>query len=68
MLEIIGILITIIAGYIGWNGKRLIDRIDRFEKIVQDIIIANVTDKKDIEILRKDVDDHELRITDLERK
>ena len=67
MLEIIGVLITIIAGYIGWNGKRLIDRIDRFEKIVQDIIIQNVGDKKDIEILRRDVDEHEVRITNLER-
>lgn len=67
MLEIIGVLITVIAGYIGWNGKRLIDRIDRFEKIVYDLIIQNVTDKKDIEVLRKDVDDHEVRITNLER-
>lgn len=67
MLEIIGILITIIAGYIGWNGKRLIDRIDRFEKIVQDMIIANVGDKKDIDFLRRDVDDHEVRITNLEK-
>lgn len=67
MLEIIGILITIIAGYIGWNGKRLIDRIDRFEKIVQDMIVANVGDKKDIQILRRDVDNHEVRITNLEK-
>lgn len=67
MLEIIGILITVIASYIGWNGKRLIDRIDRFEKIIQDIIIQNVGDKKDIEVLRRDVDDHEVRITNLER-
>ena len=67
MLEIIGILITIIAGYIGWNGKRLIDRIDRFEKIVQDMIVANVGDKKDIDFLRRDVDNHEVRITNLEK-
>lgn len=67
MLEIIGILITIIAGYIGWNGKRLIDRIDRFEKIVQDMIISNVGDKKDIDFLRRDVDNHEVRITNLEK-
>jgi hypothetical protein len=67
MLEIIGILITLIAGYIGWNGKRLIDRIDRFERIVQDLIVANVGDKKDIEILRRDVDGHEVRITNLEK-
>jgi hypothetical protein len=67
MLEIIGILITLIAGYIGWNGKRLIDRIDRFERIVQDLIVANVGDKKDIDFLRRDVDNHEVRITNLEK-
>jgi hypothetical protein len=66
--ELIGILISGLLAVIGYNGQRLINRMDRFEKKIQDIIIANVTDKKDIEVLRKDVDDHELRITDLERK
>jgi hypothetical protein len=66
--ELIGVLISGLLAVIGYNGQRLINRMDRFEKKIQDIIIANVTDKKDIEVLRKDVDDHELRITDLERK
>jgi hypothetical protein len=65
--ELIGVLISGLLAVIGYNGQRLINRMDRFEKKIQDIIIANVTDKKDIEILRKDVDDHELRITNLER-
>jgi hypothetical protein len=66
--EFIGVLMSGLLAVIGYNGQRLINRMDRFEKKIQDIIIANVTDKKDIEILRKDVDDHEHRITDLERK
>jgi len=66
--ELIGVLISGLLAVIGYNGQRLINRMDRFEKKIQDLIITNVTDKKDIEILRKDVDDHELRITDLERK
>jgi hypothetical protein len=66
--EFIGVLMSGLLAVIGYNGQRLINRMDRFEKKIQDIIITNVTDKKDIEILRKDVDDHELRITDLERK
>lgn len=65
--ELIGILISGLLAVIGYNGQRLINRMDRFEKKIQDLIIANVTDKKDIEVLRKDVDDHELRITNLER-
>jgi hypothetical protein len=66
--EFIGVLMSGLLAVIGYNGQRLINRMDRFEKKIQDIIIANVTDKKDIEVLRKDVDDHEHRITDLERK
>jgi hypothetical protein len=66
--EFIGVLMSGLLAVIGYNGQRLINRMDRFEKKIQDIIIANVTDKIDIEVLRKDVDDHELRITDLERK
>lgn len=65
--ELIGVLISGLLAVIGYNGQRLINRMDRFEKKIQDLIIANVTDKKDIEVLRKDVDDHELRITNLER-
>lgn len=65
--EMIGILISGLLAVIGYNGQRLINRMDRFEKKIQELIIANVTDKKDIEVLRKDVDDHELRITNLER-
>jgi hypothetical protein len=65
--EFIGVLMSGLLAVIGYNGQRLINRMDRFEKKIQDIIIANVTDKKDIEILRKDVDDHEYRISNLER-
>jgi hypothetical protein len=65
--EFIGVLMSGLLAVIGYNGQRLINRMDRFEKKIQDIIIANVTDKKDIEVLRKDVDDHEHRISNLER-
>jgi hypothetical protein len=65
--EFIGVLMSGLLAVIGYNGQRLINRMDRFEKKIQDLIITNVTDKKDIEILRKDVDDHEYRISNLER-
>ena len=67
MTEIIGGLATLLISYIAYNGKRLIDKFDRFEKTIQDITMDNISHKKDIEVLRRDVDDHEVRITQLEK-
>lgn len=67
MTEIIGGLVTLLISYIAYNGKRLIDKFDRFEKTIQDIMMDNISHKKDIEVLRRDVDDHEVRITQLEK-
>ena len=65
--EILNYVIAALLAYIGFNGKQLINRIDKFEKKAEDIMISSVGDKKDIEILRRDVDDHEVRITQLEK-
>ena len=67
MNEFIGVAITLIATYIGWNGKRLVDKMDSLEKTIHDIIISNFGNAKDIDVLRRDVDDHEIRITQLEK-
>jgi hypothetical protein len=60
------ILITIVIALIGYLGKRMIDKLDKFEKTVQDILISDMADKKDIEMLKSDVEDHEIRISKLE--
>lgn len=64
---ITNILIGIVIGLISFVSKRLIDKIDSFEKSVQNILINDMAVKKDIERIKEDVDDHETRITNLEK-
>ena len=45
----------------------MIAKIDRFEKVVQDILINDMADKKDIGYIKDTIDDHEVRITQLEK-
>jgi len=59
---LIGIVITII----GWIGKVMINRMDRFEKKVEGILLDNVGYGKDIDHLHEKVNDHEQRISKLE--
>jgi hypothetical protein len=64
--QLTNVLITIVIGLITYVSKRMIDRLDKFEKTVQDILISDVINKKDIETLKSDVEDHEIRISKLE--
>jgi hypothetical protein len=45
----------------------MIDKIDIFEKRMSDILISDMANKKDIEVLKTDVKDHEVRISKLEQ-
>jgi hypothetical protein len=64
--QLTNVLITIVIGLITYVSKRMIDRLDKFERTVQDILISDVINKKDIETLKSDVEDHEIRISKLE--
>lgn len=64
--QLTNVLITIVIALITYVSKRMIDRLDKFEKTVQDILISDVINKKDIETLKADVEDHEIRISKLE--
>jgi cell division protein FtsB len=64
--ELTNWLILIVIGIVGYLGQTFIQRLDRFEKKVENILIDNVSHSKDIERLSADVDDHEKRITKLE--
>ena len=64
--QLTNVLISVVIGLIAYVSKRMIDRLDKFEKIVQDILISDVINKKDIETLKSDVEDHEIRISKLE--
>ena len=64
--QLTNVLITVVIALITYVSKRMIDRLDKFEKTVQDILISDVINKKDIETLKSDVEDHEIRISKLE--
>jgi hypothetical protein len=61
------ILIGIVIALITFLGKELVKRLDRFEKIVQGILMSDVAVSKDLEKLKDDVKDHETRISNLEK-
>ena len=61
------LLIGLVIGLISFVSKRLIDKLDSFEKSVQSILMTDVAVKKDIEKIKEDVVDHEIRISNLEK-
>ena len=66
-VDLTNILIVALIGIIGFIGKKMISKIDRFEKVVQEILLNDVADRKDIEYMKDSLDDHEVRITQLEK-
>jgi len=65
--ELTNILIGLLIAIIGYIGKMLIGKIVKFEQTVQNILLSDVSNKKDIERLKDDVSDHEVRIVRLEK-
>lgn len=61
------VLIGVVIALIGFVSKELVKRLDRFEKIVQGILMSDVAVSKDLEQLKEDVKDHENRISQLEK-
>lgn len=61
------VLIGIVIALIGFVSSQFIKRLDRFEKIVQGILMSDVAVGKDLEKLKDDVKDHENRISKLEK-
>ena len=65
--ELTNILIGLLIAIIGYIGKMLIGKIDKFEQTAQGILLSDVSNKKDIERLKDDITDHEVRIVRLEK-
>ena len=65
--ELTNVLIGVVIAIIGYIGQMLIKKIDKFEQTVQGILMSDVSNKKDIERLKDDVSDHEIRIVKLEK-
>jgi len=61
------VLIGVVIALIGFVSKELVKRLDRFEKIVQGILMSDVAVSKDLEQIKENVKDHEHRISQLEK-
>jgi hypothetical protein len=65
-IALTNLLIGIVIALISFVSKRVIDKLDAFEKKVQDILISDVSNKKDIEVIKSDLKVYDKRISKLE--
>lgn len=64
--DLTNLLIGIVISLIIFVAKLFIQKMDKFERIVQSILLSDVGLKKDIEVIKDDLKDHESRIQKLE--
>jgi hypothetical protein len=60
-------LMTAIFGLVAFVSNIFIKKMDRFEKKIEQILMSDVAINKDIEVIKSDIDNHETRITKLEK-
>jgi hypothetical protein len=66
--QLTNILMTAIFALVAFVSNIFIKKIDRFEKKIEQILLSDVAINKDIEVMKTDIVDHEVRITSLETK
>lgn len=66
-VELTNVLIGVIIALITFVSNRLIKKIDSFEKSIQNILMSDLENKKDIVNIKEDVVKHEVRINKLEK-
>lgn len=66
--QLTNVLMTAIFALVAFVSNIFIKKIDRFEKKIEQILMSDVAINKDIEVIKSDIDDHEVRITNLETK
>jgi hypothetical protein len=66
--QLTNVLMTCILGLIAFVSNIFIKKMDRFEKKIEQILMSDVAMNKDIEVIKSDIDNHEIRITNLETK
>lgn len=66
--QLTNVLMTCILGLIAFVSNIFIKKMDRFEKKIEQILMSDVAINKDIEVIKSDIDNHEIRITNLETK
>jgi hypothetical protein len=60
-------LMTAIFGLVAFVSNIFLRKMDRFEKKIEQILMSDVAINKDIEVIKSDIDNHEIRITNLEK-
>lgn len=60
-------LMTAIFGLVAFVSNIFLRKMDRFEKKIEQILMSDVAINKDIEVMKSDIDNHETRITKLEK-
>ena len=58
---------TAIFALVAFVSNIFIRKIDRFEKKIEQILLSDVAINKDIDVMKSDIDNHETRITNLEK-
>jgi len=66
--QLTNVLITAIFALVAFVSNMFLKKIDRFEKKIEQILLSDVAINKDIEVMKIDIVDHEVRITNLETK
>jgi hypothetical protein len=57
---------TAIFGLVAFVSKIFLTKMDRFDKKIERILMSDVALTKDVENIKEDIKDHEVRITKLE--
>jgi hypothetical protein len=65
--QLTNVLMMAIFSLVAFVSSIFLKKIDRFEKKIEQILMSDVAINKDIEVLKSDVDNHEIRITNLEK-
>ena len=66
--QLTNILMMAIFSLVAFVSNIFIKKMDRFEKKIEQILLSDVAVNKDIEVIKSDIDNHEVRITNLETK
>jgi hypothetical protein len=64
--ELTNLLIIILISLVGFIANLFVKKIERFERTIQNILISDVANKKDITSIQVELDNHERRIVKLE--
>ncbi len=66
-MELTNILITALIALVGGVAKIFYDKFETFSKKFESMLIKEIQHDGSIQQLRKDVDDHEERISEIEK-